>query len=1293
MNDAARPTADTTRRRWWAEAEALGGTSTLLDHPDGPDAGLDLTTAHPSGLAQLLAGGPAPLSSLVRESGAFADARRRARTTHRRAAVLLAQRGTRALAVAVGTVTWVPPHGPARRTPLLLRRCSLTPVDGTQDDFVVQLDAGVLVNPVLVRTARAELGVELDAPRVARAVGSHRGFDPDPALEEVRRQLSGAPGLRVERRLLLSTFTDPGSDLLAHLRDHGADVRGHRVVRALAEQVPVAPAGALPAGGDAPVADRTGLALDPWQHRAVEHVLAGGDLRLEASAGTGATQVAAAIVAAGAAAGRTTLLVADSAAERRAVDERLREHGLGRLVLHVTAELDAAAVLAAVREQTRAASAEAAARGGGADPGSPRPEAAGAAAVLDEHARALHRPREPWGVSAHDAMEALAALAERDVPATTTRRLRGRALAECRREDLPVWAARLRRAVELGAFEVSGASTPWADAPLRSPRAAEDALARVRSALERTLPAARALMATVCDAAGLRGAASVAEANARVELLEGVRASVDRFGADVFTVPLGDPAAATATAQWRRENGVRMGALARWRLRRRARALLLPSAAPESTAELHDWLQRARAQRLAWQRVAVRETAPHVPDGLDELCTAVAALRADLLDLERVLPGRLLGDVSADRVEDGSLLAVPLPELTALLRSLAADAAALDDLPERTVLLDELAAAGWQPLLEDLGARWGGAGSLDLTAEVERAWWAGVLDAVCLEDHLVGAPDAPALRSARAGLQLAEAAARTHDARRVRRAVDARVPVAPAAPVRAALPALRGPGRPAEPLGPELTAAAALLPCTALSAAGAAALAADLPQADLVVVLGARSTATSWALPALARGRRLVVVGDPALPGPRDLADLADLTGRDGTGEAAPPPRSLLDDAAGVLPGLRLERQHACLDDRLLEGVVPVTGDDAQDVLPGSGPDPRAVHRTSARTGARRGPDALVELTLGVVADALHRCPGESLGVLVPDAAGADLLGDVLRRRLAERGLGHAAGELLVAEPPRWAGERRDHVVVLADPVTGGAGLGAGHAPPQEVVLALTRSRLRTTLVLDDARWEAAGHGEPGGSAVDGRPLLLRTAVAWESPAPHGERTTSALQRRLAAACRDLGLPVTLGAGRSGAVPIAVRRPDGTGPALAVELDGPGWAAVGVLEREVVAPARLERRGWWCVRSLEADVLADPAAEAHRLARRWREAVAELGEPADLVLDLRADAPVGPPPRDPRVSGRDERHRAGQDAGQDAVQDLEGDVEREAPDRPGEPGEPRPVVRSRPVPVPREEAS
>ncbi|WP_380174108.1 hypothetical protein ACFEMC_04785 [Kineococcus sp. DHX-1] len=1239
---------DSTRRRWWAEAEVLGGTSALLDCPVGTDAVLDLTTAHPSGLAQLLAGGPAPLTSLVREAGAFAEARRRARTTHRLAGALLAQRGTRSLAVAVGIAGWSLADEPdaatlaegaapvalraPRRTPVLLRRCTLTPATEALDDFVVQLAPEVIVNPVLVRVARAELGVDLDTRRIAAAVGAHWGFDPNPAMDELRRQLAGVRGLRVERRLLLTTFADPGADLLADLRRRGGLVREHRVVAAVAGRRPVEPfradASADEAATEAPAAPDLveGLALDPAQRRVVEAVLSGQDVRLDAPTGTGATQVAAAVIASEVAAGRRVLLVADSAADRRAVDERLRDSGFGRLLLHLVADLDSSADDASVqfdaaRREVRARLDAAAPAGAG--PGAD-PDVAGPARALEEHATALHRVREPWGVSAAEAMRALLDLAERPEPPTTSRRLRGADLSSCARADVAGWADRLVEAVDLGAFDVGPGTTPWAGADLRTPEAAQQALERVENLIGQRLPALRALLATVCDAAGLRGAASVAEAAERTALLDGVRTTIGRFGADVFGQSLGDVAAATATPQWRREHEVRQGWMRRWRLRREARALLRPDVSAGDWATLHEWLQQARSERLRWQRVSVRDNAPVVPDDLDALIAAVAAVRQELDDLARVLPPRSWTDLGATSLQD-----VQLPELSALLRALAADAEALDPLPRRTVLLDELEGAGWGGLLEDLRARWGGPGSLHLPSEVERAWWAGVLDAVSMVDPLVGTGEAAALRTARYGLQLAVAARRGRQAARVRAALDARAEAS---------------GRPGD-----------LLPVTALSAAGVARLADEVHDADLLVLLGAQATTTAAALPALSRAARVLVVGDPQLPGPADLP-----TARDEHTVPGPVRDSLFADVEGVLPTLRLERQHALLDDTLLSG-VPIPA--AQVSLPGPGHDGRATARTSDRPpGARRGPDALVDLVLETALVALSAHPEESLGVVVPDAAGAELLADTVRRQALDRGLPLSVGRepLLVGTPVRWTGERRDHVLVVTDAVLNGPALGAAHDDGSaegaaegratgraEAWMALTRSRLRTTLVLDDSGWSSGADAE---DQEDGRTLLDRAARAWEREEVLAETGrpdrpgADAVVRRLAGACRRIGLPVECQVGTSRVLALVVRDARaraGAGPALVVELDDALWASGDVVDREVDGPTELERRGWRYVRVLTADVFADADAEADRIAGLWRDALAETGHDLPWVVDL--EGPAGPTghvaPQGGRASG------------------------------------------------------
>ena len=64
---------------WQRHLVDLGGRNTLLWYRDLPTGTLDLTTAHPGGVAMLLAGKPTKLSDLVREPAALDEARRRSR--------------------------------------------------------------------------------------------------------------------------------------------------------------------------------------------------------------------------------------------------------------------------------------------------------------------------------------------------------------------------------------------------------------------------------------------------------------------------------------------------------------------------------------------------------------------------------------------------------------------------------------------------------------------------------------------------------------------------------------------------------------------------------------------------------------------------------------------------------------------------------------------------------------------------------------------------------------------------------------------------------------------------------------------------------------------------------------------------------------------------------------------------------------------------------------------------------------------------------------------------------------
>ena len=104
-------------RTWQRHLVDLGGRNTLLWYRDLPSGTLDLTTAHPGGMAMLLAGRPTRLSDLVREPTALEEARRRVRTIRAKTLELHEERGISAGYIAVGMATWrVAGASPPRRS-------------------------------------------------------------------------------------------------------------------------------------------------------------------------------------------------------------------------------------------------------------------------------------------------------------------------------------------------------------------------------------------------------------------------------------------------------------------------------------------------------------------------------------------------------------------------------------------------------------------------------------------------------------------------------------------------------------------------------------------------------------------------------------------------------------------------------------------------------------------------------------------------------------------------------------------------------------------------------------------------------------------------------------------------------------------------------------------------------------------------------------------------------------------------------------------------------------------------
>jgi hypothetical protein len=1207
---------------WSADLAGLVTEDPLTYYRDLPDATLDLTHAHPSGLAMLLAGRPCRLSALVREPGALADARRRARAVQASTTALADERGLDAGWLAVGLATWqVPDDEPVPTAPVLLRSCRLRPRGAAGDDVDIDLGSKVLLNPQLV-SAMAGLDVHLDGDVIADLALREDGFDPRPLLERVAQTCRHVPGFGIDHRYLVSAFVTSWSPLLSELAD-AETLGGHEVVAALAADPHAVEAVAADPGAPAledaarEVEAHLVLDADTAQQSAITRVVAGSHLVIDAPSGTGASQTIANLVAVLAAAGRRVLVLSPRRSSLEAVLTRLDDVGLRELALDLPdGGIDRRR---AVRLLTRTLD-----RAGAvpeAEPSDLARRRDGLRQLLDDHVAALHESREPWGSSAYDAQLALAELTSRRPAPRSRVRVRSEQLTRLDRDELDRIRDELREVAELGVFRAGPDDDPWFGARLTTPDEATEALDRATRAVRVGLPSARERMGALLSEAGMPAARSVQDWERALRLLAEVRSTLEVFSAKVYDTSLADVVAATGSAAWRREHGVRMSTLQRRRLRRHCRSLLRPGRPP---ADLHGALVRAADQRRRWQELAGRGSVPRLPSGLALAERAYSPVREDLDWLAQRLTATPAG---------GGLLTDDLQALAARLDLLATRATSLPLVPRVVALRDALSAVGLEALLDDLAQR--DVPAQDVGAELDLVWWTSLLQHVAQTDARYGRHDGDALRRTAAEFAEADRAYLAYAAQQVRRLSAGRlVRTLDRCPEQATLVRSESsrerrwrPLAELVHLAPDVVAAAR--PCWTMSPL-------VVPQAlppgawfDVVVVDDASEAGTAETVPALSRGRQVVVVGDLQ-------------QARSG---------SVLSRLSELLPVTRLRTLHGVLDPRvttfanehayggtLVALPSPVNGDALTfHPVDGTGmlvPGQDAVETTDAEV------QRVVEL---VVAHARTR-PHESLGVITLTPAHAARVETALRVQLTH--VPEAAAFVNADGPERFFvkvvdrvhGDTRDAIILSVGYGRTAHGRVLHRFGPVSrdggdrlLVAATTRSRRRLAVVaafaaddLDPDRLTS-----PGSRLL--RDLLQHVAAGGAALGPAVPEAAGTATRRpdplvidLATRLRSDDLEVRVGqADADESVDLAVSEGSGGGW-LAVETDGPRYARHSARVRDRLRPEALARRGWHHERVWSTDLFRDPAREVARV-----RAAARVPRPADGP-DAVGTSPAGP---------------------------------------------------------------
>ncbi|MFR0638251.1 DNA helicase [Arthrobacter sp. LS16] len=979
------------------------------------------------------------------------------------------------------------------------------------------------------------------------------------------------------------------------------------------------------------------LDADESQSRMLEYIAAGESVAINAAAGTGATQTALNAAAVLAAQGKRVLVIAE---QRTAAEE---------FVERFNAKLDAASLLLepnedpdAVRKQlTRAILRNE--RATEPQLGNLFKRLRDSRHALHEHVKSLHSVRSRWGCSPYQSMQELARLSALNPAPSTTVRLK-RSVLDSMGQRGHV-AAQLKRAAQLGAFSREHTTSPWHGAPLRNQEATAQALS-LASGLGRDLPILHEHMLKIAERSQIRLDDSYDKWGDQLALLVAVRGSLDKFESDIFEGDIDDLIAATATSAWRREHGVEMGSLVRSRLRKIAKEYVRPGM---HVPDLQAALQAVAVQREAWRAYATSQRNPQVPGGLLDVEAGYHDAGARIDKLSAMLPART----------GGNLREMPITQLLDLIAALVDHKEDLAELPERTLIAEQLSEAGLGDLLDDFAERQIDADAVD--AELELSWWQSVLDAMISGDDFLAMNDGAKLERLEAEYRLADGAHIAAGPERIRWQL-ARNWKAALADHRAASRALR------EMLKDNTVSIAKVLSLgeslvnslTPVFVSAPLLLGTALPddaEFDAVILLEANYLTLREVLDAVRRSRQVIAIGDEMLGGPKPFEVSVDPTARIGSRDAGVSALSALNK---VLVTGTLSTVYRGIDEGLVQQLSATYYDSAISRLPQAMATAEHSGKLSAlyvpdATGTLASSDDGVQTTVAEVArivdlvfEHFSTRPGESLAVIATNRTHASAIAEAIRVQLPNHkyAMEHLRAKhepFVVTTVNRLIGLRRDAVIFA---------WGYGRTPhgktlhefgelsrpggEQLFVAAVTRSRTRLTLVssLQPEELEASRLHHGAGAFFD---LFTRVQAGDSAIASWAHPRFDALVSDLARRLRERGAIVS--EDYRGVLDLAAHAFDVDGQdirPLAVVYDGTEhYAGLTVRERSRLRPDFFENHGWRYVPLWTIDVFTDPGAVTDRLARYLQLKPASAPAPSE---QSRASLAAAPPVRASQVT-------------------------------------------------------
>ncbi|MFV0433355.1 MAG: AAA family ATPase, partial [Leucobacter sp.] len=1179
---------------WRRELAEIGGGNPLLHFEDHPITRIELSATHPGGLPQFITGQKILLSQLIRDDLALRHTRAAAGRVTDKAIEMRAVRGIETVKLAVGIAKW---HfeGDDFCAPVLLRPLAIRRYGR---DFELKLKQSPVVNPELIRSLREQFGITLDARTLVELSQSEGVFKPQPVIDRLRQMVAGVPDFVVQPRLVVSSFHNVSQGMVADARDLDQPILeavcGSEPARPrlAATYRPVDP---VPADERAPETDRCLYDADAEQDDVLAQIDAGHSLVVRTLPGTGGTQTVVNAIGTLVRAGKRVLVVSPRRATLDGITHRLTRAGLPGL--------------AVTPRRLRRYLVESLSRNENARPEQQREVDEALVRLrsgLPDYQEALDTPDERFGVSPLDALRRLSTLALSDRPPSTTVRLDEQALGQLTLDRSSV-AESLTEVARLGPFQYGPEDSPWSGVDCATTEEARSAYRLAVDLAESQLPRLISMANEVIGQTPMRPYETIAELGIYLRLLMGVRDTLDHFTPEVYDRSLTEVIAAHAP-----RGNDEMTLANKRRLKKLAREYVRPGV---TVGDMYSRLVQIQQQRVLWQRyTTVVGARPDVPLGISDVVVAYQSAYQDLEELDRIL-----GTASdSDRMKNMSLSA-----LASRVSELARESEVLQNIQERTTIVERLRASRLEALLDDLSARH--VPAEDVAAELELAWWQSALERMLQTNPALLSANTSVIERLEADFRLVDDAhAGANGTLLAASLADAwRVAVLDYKQQALALREALRSGYTSVPAlvqqAPDLLSV--LAPVWAMSPYEVS----QLPESmrfDTVLLVDAGATTLVENLGAIRRAEQVVAFGDTMTQTPSrfEISVTSDTPSSDEVDVEAMHASSAFAKLRDVLPMLTLTRSYRAggedltnlVNNRFYGGAIqtlPWAGSFLghsslvyEFVLGGQGlPD--------QQTGAVESTDAEVDRVVQLVLEHASERPNESLMVITASARHAvRVYQSVLQAfskfpQYREFLLGERAEPFAVLTLEQATAQSRDRVIFS---------IGYGRTPHGRVLsnfgalgqpggerllaVAMTRARRAMTIVscfkpqdLDTGRIK---HGV----------VELAELLAFEHPEPAppslpAERDP--MLGELADRLEALGLTVAID--YRGAIPIAASLGD---RAIAIDLDlGGGETGDSLRDALRLRPTVLRRLGWHYHRVQSFDLFADPDEVALRIAR------------------------------------------------------------------------------------------